>query len=194
MLPVYTRFLQKLSGKKPAESSLVSDALLPSASASMHHFMCVDGDEENDQEHGHGHEPWATLPLTVPEESVTNTSVDLAKINAKDREHTFKWLQGDPLAELMLVAITLEPLQHLLNQHFAHASEEFELQQRADMAKAMLKGERGARVYRIQVASKGTLEKQFLEKVHRLQTETALWKQFLTKHSHLNSKVWLLGA
>eukprot|EP00971_Amphidinium_carterae_P346267 6487617-Amphidinium_carterae.1 len=70
----------------------------------------------------------------------------------------------------------MEPLRHLLHLQFQAASEKYEVQQRAAVARKLL--EKGApnREWMLTLAAKGTHEAKFFEQLATLYDDVGVWQ------------------
>lgn len=91
-----------------------------------------------------------------------------AAINTTNRRLALAWLTSTPLAELILQRLTMEPLRQLMTFQFRIASDAWEVEQRASLAKAMSR-DGGAtfadRDYRLCIAAEGREEARCLEQL-----------------------------
>eukprot|EP00971_Amphidinium_carterae_P296702 5894053-Amphidinium_carterae.1 len=91
-----------------------------------------------------------------------DTDVSYSKLNAKDRAEALEWLHAQPQGHVMLMAITLNPLEKLMSQHLKLSGHVWEKHERAVIAKQMLGGQECKRVYRVEIAAHGSLEHAFM--------------------------------
>eukprot|EP00971_Amphidinium_carterae_P347629 6489714-Amphidinium_carterae.1 len=63
-----------------------------------------------------------------------------AEQHSKDRQQGYKWLQSGPFGMLALMRISMRPLQHMMARQFYLISPEFELQERAHLARLTKSG------------------------------------------------------
>ena len=97
-----------------------------------------------------------------------------AEQNARNRLAALTWLNGEPLAELLVVRLVMEPSMAVLRRQLAIASDRWERQQ----ASKALPGDGGlgGRDFRILVSARGDLDAQFIRHHQMLANATTLWK------------------
>lgn len=129
-------------------------------------------------------EPEAMTAALVGEEQPSTAGIDQpawAAINAAHRRLASAWLSGTPLVDLLLMRLVMEPLRQLMAHQFQVASEAWEVDQRARLAKAILR-DGGAsfadRSYRLSVAAEGDEEAKCLSQLGQLFEQSALWDLF----------------
>eukprot|EP00971_Amphidinium_carterae_P277982 5518161-Amphidinium_carterae.5 len=138
--------------------------------------------------HDHGDDlfHFATLAAEVNDEPMvddarphTDTSPqDLsAAKNSKDREMALQWLHTFPLARLILMQVTLQPLEKLRAAQFQLGSKPWELQQMASQSDAG----RGVgsflhRDFPILKAALGTMEETYFKELQKLFLDQGPWK------------------
>lgn len=103
---------------------------------------------------------------------------DWAVINARHRKLGAQWVMSEPLGMLIIQRQVMEPLRQLFARIFQVAAEDWELEQRAKVAKKLQTGsaQHTDREYRLAIAAQGTDENRFFEQVGVLFTEALLWK------------------
>eukprot|EP00971_Amphidinium_carterae_P205385 4076238-Amphidinium_carterae.3 len=149
--------VEKPKGQVHAE---VVDLLIGDTVLSPIHDMVASTCEEEGQE--------VTLPLD---------GKSMAKQNAGDRSKALHWLEsGDALAVLVVLAIVLHPIETYLNALFYMAGKAQEKQKRAESAKALLDGHEHKRLYRVEIATSGVLEKELVANLFKTLKDVAAWK------------------
>eukprot|EP00971_Amphidinium_carterae_P348159 6490355-Amphidinium_carterae.2 len=89
-----------------------------------------------------------------------------AEDHSKDRKKAMKFWSGRPFGKMVILRISLQPILGLLHDQFRTCSEDFELQESAKLAEALLQGQDIVgigREYMLTLAANGTLEKRFLD-------------------------------
>eukprot|EP00971_Amphidinium_carterae_P331881 6465706-Amphidinium_carterae.1 len=176
LLSSYQRMCKSLGHKcAKSEARLLR---VPNAGGDVAQGSHVLSDEAHAQEQPLG-EVVATDVTNVEQPSVVEGGgVSLAEQNKKDREKGLLWLEGRPMARLLLMAVAVEPLQKLMHQHFLYCGQEWELKERAKEAKTILDGAGLRRSYRLEVAAAGTLEKQFMADLAKVFWNRLVWQVF----------------
>eukprot|EP00971_Amphidinium_carterae_P106252 2104484-Amphidinium_carterae.2 len=114
--------------------------------------------------------------------SSANNAVDGAtysKLCAKNRQKTLDWLDTAPYHRLLLMLLVCVPLTDLLHEQLRTSSEDWESEQRALLASAMLDGvcSFSSRTYQLLLAAKGLLEQKFFDALSKLLHST-VWNVF----------------
>ena len=104
--------------------------------------------------------------------------------HSQDRRQAATWLKTDPLAHLILMRLTMEPLRLLLQAQLAVVSEEWELEQRvASLAStASTSGSGAPRAHMITEAAFGRLEARYFERLEELWRSSRSWSVVPTHH------------
>jgi len=121
----------------------------------------------------------APAPLaaaTLPIKGKVADGDSWAAVNAKDRALTMKWLGQRPLGHMILMRQALEPLRVLFHGQFAVASQEWEMHQRAEEARALARGMSCQRDFRMLVAAEGKLEGRLFKQLADLFMKEDLWQ------------------
>eukprot|EP00971_Amphidinium_carterae_P335464 6471322-Amphidinium_carterae.1 len=91
-----------------------------------------------------------------------------AEDHSKDRKKGMEFWSGHPFGKMVILRISLKPILGLLHDQFRASSEEFELQESAKLAEALLQGQEIVgigREYMLTLAANGALEKSFFERL-----------------------------
>lgn len=99
-----------------------------------------------------------------------------AVINAAHRRITATWLATQPLKDIILQRLTMEPLRWLLTRQFDVASDQWELRQQQQALRTFQEGGGDAgRDYRVTRAAEGSDERMFFTQLSLLFEKPALW-------------------
>ena len=103
-----------------------------------------------------GGEDLAVVAASVPSSSK-------AEQNSKARRTTLQWLKSRPLDELMLLRSVLQPLVVLMHAQLGLSSDEWEMEQRSNVARVISESgvaPRCTRDYRVLLAAEGVFEQR----------------------------------
>ena len=98
--------------------------------------------------------------------------------NSKTRSQALAWIASNPLGKVLVMKIALRPLCDLMHALLKHSGEEWEEEQRAKVASAMMSGQVPSRLSRLELAASGKLVADFYDKVTFNLAEHALWTVF----------------
>ena len=174
----YIRFLvlfqQSLAGKTLAQCALGS-AIRDTA----HMLMLEDGggagNLEGQSSSGQADDPAA--PASIEAGSDESPAAAMARINAANRRAAARWLSQSPLADLVLIRLTMEPLRQLLTEQLKVAGDVWEVGQQCRAAQAMAEGRTGVSIrdFRLVLVAKGHFDAKLKGQVAMLWTERHLW-------------------
>jgi hypothetical protein len=98
--------------------------------------------------------------------------------NERHRKLALEYVLIEPLARISLVRITLQILQHLTDRRFWYDSFEFELQQRAKVAREAMAGgsTRGVRDYKITLLANNVAENEAFAMIGAAVLSESVWR------------------
>eukprot|EP00971_Amphidinium_carterae_P118506 2347774-Amphidinium_carterae.1 len=121
--------------------------------------------------------PFQTADCIEPPPAESNSNDKSAAEHSQDRQIALAWIEKRPWSKLVALRVALGPLTKLMNAQFYVCSEAFELTQRATVAAAVLRGEKGCglREFMITLAAELKLEKQYYNDLHHVFTDHKVW-------------------
>ena len=98
-------------------------------------------------------------------DSDTSSFPDWAKLNAKDRKLSMQFLCGTPLAFLVIIRLTMEPLRTYMEDLLTMAGDKWHQRQQASVASDINNGRAPSRKFRLSELAAGSLDNAFFQQV-----------------------------
>ena len=115
--------------------------------------------------------------------------------NEKHRRQTLRWVLSEPLGQVVMLRLCLEPLRNLLSKQLRIAGRAWDEAQRLKQLKAVKAGDSSyQRHFRITVAAEQTLENEFMQQVRALMFEHELWSVMPPRQLFLEDAPPFVGA
>ena len=110
-------------------------------------------------------------------------SVEWVKVNALHRQLGMDFVRLNPLGQLVLMRLLMEPLRIYLSQQFDRASAQFDFTERASMVGCINSGRQPCRKLRIVEVAAGADDENFMARVKVLFTSSELWSVMPPAHT-----------
>eukprot|EP00971_Amphidinium_carterae_P347058 6488871-Amphidinium_carterae.6 len=178
LVRTYARFMRRLeaggktcsSGPGLPEQPLVVGAVADMPSDALVHDTAVGADpSEPNTDLAHVVLPHSNDAGQGPEEHRS------AQLHAQDRQKAQAWLAGDPMSDLVLCRLTVDPLMGLMSMILTSSGQGWELEQRVQCLKHLHNPQEAPRLYNATVAANLDLEEEFYHDLQRW-SNTCLWE------------------